>query len=102
MIREIKRGEKFSADYKRVRRRLLDKGGDPGHLQHIAELLSSGQPLPARYQDHALEDEYSGYRDCHPWPDVDDDLVLIYRTTKKTVLLFRLGTHAELFNKSCR
>jgi mRNA interferase YafQ len=41
-----------------------------------------------------LTGEWSGYRDCHPKPD----LVLIYgKPDAETLDLVRLGSHSELF-----
>lgn len=55
-----------------------------------------GEKFPNYFRDHALEKRgtnYSGLRECH----LDDDLLLIYRPLRDTVVLHRIGTHAELF-----
>lgn len=55
--------------------------------------LANDEPLPVRYQDHALTGNWQGFRDCHIKPD----LVLIYAKPDATTLqLVRMGSHAEL------
>ena len=52
-------------------------------------------PLPAKYHDHSLSGDYSGYRECHILPD----WLLIYRIEKALLILglTRTGTHSDLF-----
>ncbi len=38
-------------------------------LNEIIRLLAEGEPLPAKYKDHALVGNYAGCRDCHISPD---------------------------------
>jgi mRNA interferase YafQ len=50
-------------------------------------------PLAARQRDHALTGDWKDFRDCHVKPD----LVLIYsKPDDQTLVLVRLGSHAEL------
>jgi len=63
-------------------------------LVAVLELLVSDRPFSSRNRDHALSENWSGYRDCHLWPD----LLLIYAKPSPDVLrLVRLGSHSELF-----
>lgn len=62
-------------------------------LQTVA-LLQTGEPLPERYREHKLVGNYIGYLECHGMPD----LLLIYQRTKTELRLFRVGSHAELFD----
>ena len=56
-------------------------------------LLANDQPLDPRHRDHPLTGEWADHRDCHVKPD----LVLIYqKPDATTLLLVRLGSHAEL------
>jgi len=51
--------------------------------------------LPEEKRDHSLVGNYKGYRECHVRPD----LLLIYKIKKKELelLLFRIGTHSDLY-----
>jgi mRNA interferase YafQ len=91
-MREIKQTSTFKRDLKRE-----SKGQ---HRVFLAEnfvsavrTLASDEPLPERYQDHALTGNWNCYRDCHIRPD----LILIYALPDSVSLqLVRLGSHAEL------
>jgi mRNA interferase YafQ len=64
-------------------------------LTAILELLVNDRELPPQNRDHHLSGDWSGYRDCHVWPD----LLLIYAKPASDVLhLVRLGSHADLFS----
>lgn len=59
----------------------------------VSNCLLNALPIPEKYQDHPLQGNYKGFRDCHIKPD----LVLIYRVVDDRVELHRLNTHSELF-----
>lgn len=59
----------------------------------IINCLSTGSPLPVKYNDHALVGNFKDFRDCHVQPD----LVLIYKISDDIVELHRLGSHSDLF-----
>ena len=91
-MREIERTSQFKRDYKRERkgrhRSTLD-----AILTAVISSLITDTPLEARYRDHPLTGDWSGYRDCHVKPD----LVLIYeKPDTSTLRLVRLGSHSEL------
>ena len=50
-----------------------------------------------KYRDHDLTGNYKGTRECH----VEPDGLLIYeiRGDVLVLMLYRLGTHSELFKK---
>jgi len=50
--------------------------------------------LDRKFLDHKLSGEKPPKRDCH----VLNDLVLLYYVTDEHLLLYRLGTHSDLFN----
>lgn len=62
-------------------------------LLEVLSCLYRGEPLPAKYKDHALHGDKKGWRDCH----VQNDLVLIYKIEAEQLILVRLGSHSELF-----
>lgn len=63
------------------------------NLVAVLAYLSRGEMLPAKYKDHALTGNWSGWRDCH----VANDLVLIYRIDGDILHLARLNSHSEVF-----
>jgi len=63
-------------------------------LQDIVDTLRVPEQLPLKNRDHNLTGDYAGYRECHIQPD----WLLIYQQTKTELLLYRTGTHADLFN----
>jgi len=81
----------FKRDYKR------EKAGRQTDLDAVfkatVDLLVSEAPLPVANRDHPLKGDWKGCRDCHLKPD----LVLIYRKTRTSIELLRLGSHSELF-----
>ena len=58
-------------------------------------MIADNPPLDSNHQDHALQGEYTGYRECH----IEPDLLLIYKKQDDILVLvcFRLGSHSELF-----
>ena len=82
----------FKKDYKRIKKR----GYDIRLLEKVIERLASCQPLDARYHDHALSGEWTGFRECHITPD----WLLIYCIDSSELVLFltRTGTHADLLD----
>lgn len=63
------------------------------NLVEVLACLSRSETLPAKYKDHALTGNWSGWRDCH----VANDLVLIYKSGGETLYLARLNSHSEVF-----
>ncbi len=91
-MRKAKHGGKFKRDYKRVVcGRYRDIITHPkGELWAVIYALENGIPLPERYHDHALHNNWECFRECHIRPD----LLLIYRYEDDNILwLERLGTH---------
>jgi len=81
---------KFKKDLKLSKKR----GKDTQKLDKIIDLLIKEKPLPERYRDHFLTGDYKDHRECH----IEPDWLLIYLKSKKTLMLVRTGTHADLFN----
>ena len=66
-------------------------------LFEVIEILANGETLDARYKDHGLTGNYKGTREYH----IEPDGLLIYeiRNNILVLMLYRLGTHSELFKK---
>ena len=62
-------------------------------LQQVIDTLKIPDTLPQKNFDHSLSGNYSGHRECHVAPD----WLLIYKQDEKELLLYRTGTHADLF-----
>jgi mRNA interferase YafQ len=59
----------------------------------VIEALCLPGPLHPSLRDHALSGEWKGCRDCHIAPD----WVLIYERKESRLILYRTGTHSDLF-----
>lgn len=62
-------------------------------IQQIIDTLRIPDTLPPKNADHSLTGNYAGYRECHIAPD----WLLIYRIVGNELLLYRTGTHSDLF-----
>jgi len=91
-MRTIERTSKFKKDYKREL-----KGRHKTNLQldliNLVTLLANDEELDSRYCDHALSNNWKGYRDCHLKPD----LIVIYRKIGDYIIqLVRMGSRSNL------
>lgn len=90
---EVKFTSQFKKDLKlaKKQRKNLDK------LFEVIDVLSNGNPLDTKYHDHELTGKYKGTRECH----IEPDWLLIYelRDDVLVLMLYRLGSHSELFKK---
>ncbi|MDD7271009.1 MAG: type II toxin-antitoxin system YafQ family toxin [Spirochaetales bacterium] len=66
-------------------------------LFEVINILASGGTLDAKYRNNDLKGYYKGTRECH----VEPDWSLIYeiRGDVLVLMLYRLGTHSDLFKK---
>lgn len=62
-------------------------------LKLVMGLIIEEKTLETKYQDHALQGEWKGCRDCH----IQGDWLLIYEVTYDTVIFYRTGSHSQLF-----
>lgn len=95
MARELIILPRFKRDYRRARQH---PEFDKETLEHIFELLIAGEPLPNAFNEHRLhkrDTNWAGLTECH----LGADLLMIYRLSRTTAVLHRIGTHAELFGR---
>jgi len=85
----IRRTKRFKRDIKRV----LRGGKEIEKILGIINILSKGQTLPPECKDHPLMGEYKGKCDCH----IEPDWILIYSSRNNELVLYRTGSHSELF-----
>jgi len=91
-MRTIKQTATFKRDLKRESKGPL-RAYLSANFVPAVQTLANDQPLADKFHDHALSNNWQGYRDCHIRPD----LVLIYRKPDdETLQLVRLGSHSEL------
>ena len=66
-------------------------------LFEVIDILANGGTLDAKYRDHDLTGNYKGTRECH----IEPDWLLIYEICGDVLvlMLYRLGSHSELFKK---
>ena len=88
---EIVPSNQFRKDLKLAQKR----GYDIDKIKKVISALACGETLEAKYRDHALTGDYSGFRECHIQPD----WLLIYQINGDRLILFlaRTGTHSDLF-----
>ena len=62
----------------------------------VIEKLANGESLEEKYRDHDLTGNYKGCRECH----IEPDWLLVYEIMDDVIvlMLYRLGSHSELFN----
>ncbi len=86
---DVRYSTKFKKDFKACAKRSYNMA----ILQQIVDTLRIPANLPPKNVDHSLSGNYSGYRECH----ISPDWLLIYRRDGNELLLYRTGTHADLF-----
>lgn len=87
----VVRTKRFNKDYSLA----MKRGLDIELLDNVIRILSSDEPLPEKYKDHALSGIWSGFRECHIQPDWL--LVYIISSDRLVLTLSRTGTHSDLF-----
>ncbi len=86
----IRRHKKFLKDFRDCK---LSDSQFEKFVQYI-NLLREDKELPSQSRDHALS---GNYRDCREF-HLGGDMLLIYlQIDENTIILMRIGTHAQLF-----
>ena len=87
----------FTSQFKKDLKLAKKQNKDLGKLFEVIDILANGETLDAKYKDHSLTGNYRGTRECH----VEPDWHLIYeiRGDVLVLMLYRLGSHSELFKK---
>lgn len=86
---------KFTSQFKKDLKLAKKQNKDLSKLYFVIDLLAKGKHLEARYRDHELTGNYKGTRECH----IEPDWLLIYEYMNDVLvlMLYRLGSHSELF-----
>ena len=87
----------FTTQFKKDLKLAKKQNKDLDKLFSVIEVLARGETLPPQNRDHDLSGNYKGTRECH----VEPDWLLIYEIQDNVLvlMLYRLGTHSELFKK---
>ena len=87
----------FTTQFKKDLKLAKKQNKDLDKLFSVIEVLARGETLPPQYRDHDLSGNYKGTRECH----VEPDWLLIYEIQDNVLvlMLYRVGTHSELFKK---
>lgn len=85
----IRRTTQFKKDVKQ----LIRSGKDIEKLLFVVNELAEGRKLASNYHDHSLKGSSKGKRDCHIKPD----WILLYAVEDNELILYRTGSHAQLF-----
>ena len=86
---DVRYSTKFKKDFRICVRRRYKYG----NLQQAIDILRIPDTLPPKNADHNFSGNYTGYRECY----VSPDWLLIYRQDGNELLLYRTGTHIDLF-----
>ena len=88
---------KFITQFKKDLKLAKKQNKDIEKLFAVVELLAKGEKLDFEYKDHDLSGNYKGTRECHIEPDWL--LVYEYQNDVLVLMVYRLGSHSELFKK---
>lgn len=88
-MRGVAQRTRFRREYKLLKRR----GKDTEKLEEMVVMLAQGIQLPEHCKPHKLSGAYAGLWECH----IENDWLLIYNVTNNEVILYRTGSHSDLF-----
>lgn len=86
---EVKQTAQFKRDLKLCAKRHYDLQ----RLTDVVDTLRIPAPLPPINKDHPLSGNWLNHQECH----IQSDWLLIYRIDGNELMLYRTGTHADLF-----
>ena len=86
---------KQTAQFKRDLRLCAKRQYNLDLLAVSVDILRIPAPLPPQYRDHSLSGNWLNHQECH----IQGDWLLIYRVVGNTIVLYRTGSHADLFGK---
>ena len=86
---------RFTAQFKKDLKLSRKQGKNTDKLFEVIEKLACGEKLDPKYRDHELTGNYRGCRECH----IEPDWLLVYEVIGDVLvlMLYRLGSHSELF-----
>lgn len=87
----------FTNQFKKDLKLAKKQGKNLDKLFEVINILANEEKLDTKFKDHDLSGSYKGTRECH----IEPDWLLIYEIDNNALILmlYRLGTHSELFKK---
>ena len=85
---------RYSTKFKKDFKNCVKRNYQISLLQQAIDILRIPDVLPVKNKDHSLSGNYTGYRECH----IEPDWLLIYQQSENELILYRTGTHSDLFN----
>lgn len=87
----------FTNQFKRDLKLAKKQNKNLDELFNVIETLANGMTLAQKYKDHELVGQFIGIRECY----IETDWLLMYEIKNDilVLILYRLGTHSELFKK---
>ena len=82
-----------TSQFKKDYRRCVKRGYDMALLSAVVDILLIPAPLPDANRDHTLGGRWVNHQECHIQPN----WLLIYRVLGNDLMLYRTGTHSDLF-----
>ena len=79
----------FKRDYKKS----IKQGKSRLRFEEVLYKIAHKIPLDQKFRDHKLGGDYVGKRECH----IEPDWLLVYEVNKFDLILYRIGSHSELF-----
>ena len=86
---------KFTRQFKKDLKLAKKQGKNLDTLFNVIKILEWGEKFDDKYREHSLSGKYKGTRECH----IEPDWLLIYEIIDNVLVLvlYRLGSHSELF-----
>lgn len=83
--------KRFEKDIKNLKK----QNKDLTELFDVINTIAKGEILDKKYKDHKLLGNFNDYRECH----IENDFILVYKIEKDklVLILYRAGTHSEIF-----
>ncbi|MBO4555925.1 MAG: type II toxin-antitoxin system YafQ family toxin [Elusimicrobiales bacterium] len=93
----MKYAVKYTSQFKKDIKLAQKQNKKTEKLFDVISVLAEGKQLDTKYRDHSLSGIYKGTRECH----IEPDWLLIYEIINKVLVLvlYRTGSHSELFKK---
>jgi mRNA interferase YafQ len=84
---------RYSARYKKDVKTCQKRRCNMDKLKELIKLILAGGDFLPKHKNHRLSGEWSGCHDVH----IEPDWILIYEVADDTLILWRTGTHSDLF-----